>query len=55
MSDYQITTEEAWHRFDDHVIFDAQRMDDVLAANERARFDEWADSIGDAFEDGDTE
>ena len=50
-----VPDEEAWRRFDDHVIYDIQNMDDVLAANEKARFEEWADSLGDAFEDGDTE
>ena len=46
--------EEEWHRFDDHVIFDVQRMDDVLAANEAKRFDDWADSvIADPYDDGD--
>jgi hypothetical protein len=53
MSDYPISTEEAWHRFDDHVIFDVQRMDDVLAANEKARYEEWQNSLVDLFDDGD--
>jgi hypothetical protein len=63
MSDHsKFLAEQAWgdegHRImssdvDDHVIFDVQRMDDVLAANEQARFDEWADSIVDLFDDGD--
>jgi hypothetical protein len=46
-------TEADWHRFDDHVIFDVQRMDDVLAANEKARFEEWQNSLVDLFDDGD--
>lgn len=38
---------------DTHVMFDVQHLDDVLAANESARFEAWVDSIEDAFEDGD--
>lgn len=57
MGDYRLPEEvsAAWASFDAHVIHDVTRMDDVLAANEQARYDEWSDALADAFEDGDDE
>lgn len=56
MSDHaKWLAEQAWAEHDAHIVSDVTRMDDVLAANEKARYDEWADSVADAWEDGDSE
>lgn len=42
---FDIAMEDMWSSHDDHILYDLQRMDDVLVANEQVRYEAWAESL----------
>lgn len=65
MSDHsKFLAEQRWQEHNDqvimssdvpdaHILSDVQHLDEVLAQHEEARFEAWADSITDPYDDGD--